>query len=71
MFELGNNFFFGDTAMNKTITRNATIKTFEDTDFCYLELGNYKINLKEEKRRLTMKEVLFLINNFFFHNISP
>ena len=71
MLELGNNFFFGDTAMDKTTTRNATIKTVEDTDFCYLELGYYKTYLKEEKRRLTMKEVLFLVNNFFFHNISP
>ena len=68
MLELGNNFFFGDTAMDKTTTRNATIKTVEDTDFYYLEFGYYKTYLKEEKRRLTMKEVLFLINNFFFHN---
>ena len=57
--------------MDKTTTRNATIKTVEDTDFYYLELGYYKTYLKEEKRRLTMKEVLFLVNNFFFHNISP
>ena len=51
--------------MDKTTTRNAIIKTLEDTDFCYLELGYYKTYLKEEKRRLTMKEVLFLVNNFF------
>ena len=57
--------------MDKTTTRNATIKTVEDTDFYYLEFGYYKTYLKEEKRRLTMKEVLFLVNNFFFHNISP
>ena len=69
--ELGNNFFFGDTALDKTTTRNATIKTVEDTDLCYLELDYYKYYLKEEKRRLTMKEVLFLVDNFFFKNISP
>ena len=71
ILELGNNFFFGDTALDKTTTRNATIKTVEDTDFCYLELDYYKSYLKEEKRRLTMKEVLFLVDNFFFKNISP
>ena len=54
--------------MDKTTTRNATIKTLEDTDFYYLEFGYYKTYLKEEKRRLTMKELLFLINDFFFHN---
>jgi hypothetical protein len=54
--------------MDKTTTRNATIKTLEDIDFYYLKFGYYKTNLKEEKRRLTMKEVLFLVNNFFFHN---
>ena len=71
ILELGNNFFFGDTALDKTTTRNATIKTVEDTDFCYLELDYYISYLKDEKRRLTMKEVLFLVDNFFFKNISP
>ena len=69
--ELGNNFFFGDTALDKTTTRNATIKTVVDTDFCYLELDYYKSYLRNEKQRLTMKEVNFLINNFCFVNLTP
>ena len=69
--ELGNNFFFGDTALDKTTTRNATIKTVVDTDFCYLELDYYKSYLRNEKQRLTMKEVTFLINNFCFVKLTP
>jgi CRP-like cAMP-binding protein len=71
ILELGNNFFFGDTALDKTTTRNATIKTVVDTDLCYLELDYYKSYLRNEKQRLTMKEVTFLINNFCFVNLTP
>ena len=69
--ELGNSFFFGDTALDKTTTRNATIKTVVATDLCYLELDYYKSYLRNEKQRLTMKEVTFLINNFCFVNLTP
>ncbi len=69
--ELGNNFFFGDTALDKTTTRNATIKTVVDTDFCYLELDYYKSYLRNEKQRLTMNEVNFLVSNFCFQTINP
>ena len=68
--ELGNNFFFGDTALDKTTTRNATIKTVVDTDFCYLELDYYKSYLRNEKQRLTMKEVNFLVSNFCFQTVN-
>ena len=68
--ELGNNFFFGDTALDKVTTRNATIKTVNDTDFCYLELDYYKSYLRNEKQRLTMKEVNFLVSNFCFQTVN-
>ena len=35
--------------MDKTTTRNATIKTVEDTDFYYLELGYYNLLRKISK----------------------
>ena len=68
--ELGNNFFFGDTALDKVTTRNATIKTVNDTDLCYLELDYYKSYLRNEKQRLTMKEVNFLVSNFCFQTVN-
>ena len=64
--ELGTNDFFGDSALDKKTTRNATIKTVQDTHFCYLELNHYSYYLRDEKQKLTKKEVEFLVKNFFF-----
>ena len=36
IIELEQGAFFGDVALDKQKTRNATIKTLEDTHFCYL-----------------------------------
>ncbi len=33
--------FFGDSALDKKTIRNATIQTFTNTHFCYLELFHY------------------------------
>ena len=62
-------FFFVDTALDKTTTRNVTIQTVTDTDLCYWELDYYKTYWRNEKQRLTMKEV-FLLTNFCFQTIN-
>ena len=50
IIELGKGSFFGDTALDKLTTRNATIKTIEDTHFCCL--GNHHYNLLSMHRNL-------------------
>lgn len=67
--ELGQGAFFGDSALDKQTTRNATIKTIEDTHFCFLHCQYYNSYLKQEKQRITLKEINFLLNNFFFDKI--
>ena len=67
--DMTNGCFFGDCALDKETTRNATIKTTEDTHFCYLDYDNYNLYLKIEKQRLTAKEISFLIDSFIFRNI--
>ena len=67
--ELGNQNFFGDSALDKKTTRNATIQTVTNTHFCYLELVHYTYYLRDEKQKLTMREIDFLVKNFFFQGI--
>ena len=67
--ELSDFDFFGDSAMDKTTTRNATIKACVDTSLCYLDIKDYTKYLKDEKIKITQKEVRYLIDNFFFKNI--
>ena len=69
IIELGKGSFFGDTALDKLTTRNATIKTIEDTHFCCLGNHHYNSYIRIEKQRLTNKEISFLVDNFFFKNI--
>ena len=69
IIELGKGSFFGDTALDKLTTRNATIKTTDDTHFCYLGNHHYNSYIRLEKQRLTNKEISFLVDNFFFKNI--
>ena len=61
--------YFGDSAMDKTTTRNATIKACVDTALCYLDIKDYNKYLKDEKIKITQKEVRYLIDNFFFKHI--
>ena len=67
--ELGSENFFGDSALDKKTTRNATIQTVTNTHFCYLELVHYSYYLRDEKQKLTMREIDFLVKNFFFQGI--
>ena len=69
IIELGKGSFFGDTALDKLTTRNATIKTTDDTHFCYLGNHHYNSYIRLEKQRLTNKEISFLVDNFFFKSI--
>lgn len=62
--------YFGDCALDKKTVRNATIRTIEDTHFCYLDIQNYNNYLLAEKNRLGALEISFLVTNFFFRNIS-
>ena len=63
---LGKGAFFGDSALDKQTTRNATIITTDDTHFCYLHCKDYNSFLKHEKQRITFNEIHFLLDNFFF-----
>ena len=67
--ELGKGSFFGDCALDKETTRNATIQAVEDTHFCYLDYHHYNCYLKLEKQRLNTKEINFLKDNFIYRNI--
>ena len=67
--ELSDFDYFGDSAMDKTTTRNATIKACVDTSLCYLDIKDYNKYLKDEKIKITQKEVRYLIDNFFFKHI--
>jgi len=72
---LGPGFFFGDNALEKGVTytgnkRNATIRAETDVVLGWLNSADY-IDIIAPKRRLEkLKEINFLLNNFFFHDIS-
>lgn len=67
--ELGKGSFFGDCALDKETTRNATIQAVEESHFCYLDYHHYNCYLKLEKQRLNTKEINFLKDNFIYQNI--
>jgi CRP-like cAMP-binding protein len=69
IIELGKGTFFGDTALDKLTTRNATIQTTDDTHFCFLGNNHYSSYIKLEKERLTNKEINFIVDNFFLKDI--
>lgn len=62
--------FFGDSALDKGTTRNATVITTQDTNLLYLDSFNYCLHLQKEKEIITNKEVNFLQQNYFFNNIQ-
>lgn len=72
---LGPGFFFGDNALEKGVVytgnrRNATIRAETDVVLGWLNSADY-IDIIAPKRRLEkLKEINFLLNNFFFQEIS-
>ena len=68
---LETNDYFGDAALDCNTTRNATIIASDDTDLGYLEMGLYHNNIGEEKSKLILQKINFLLKNFFFKNIIP
>ena len=62
--------YFGDTAFDTNNNRNATIKILEDTHLCYLEKENYDLFLRAEKKTKRLSSIHFLLDNFFFKDLS-
>ena len=64
--------FFGDAALETKIKkRNASIRTEEDCIICSLSNEYYISLIAEENKKLRIIDLQFLLNNFFFHEISP
>lgn len=64
--------FFGDAALEAKIKkRNATIRAEEDCIICSLSNEYYGSLIAEENKRLKIIDLQFLVNNFFFKEISP
>ena len=64
--------FFGDAALEAKIKkRNASIRTEEDCIICSLSNEYYISLIAEENKKLRIIDLQFLLNNFFFHEISP
>ena len=67
---LGNNEFFGESAMGENEKRNATIRVLEDSYLGYLSANLYKTNFFAEKKLAMQNKIHFLSNRFFFKNIN-
>ena len=68
---LGPGFFFGDAALEvKVNKRNATIRAEEETILGFLKSVDYSNMIAPQRKIEKMKEINFLINNFFFKNIN-
>ena len=64
--------FFGDAALENTIKkRNASIRCEEDCIICSLSNLYYSSLIAEENKKLKIIDLQFLLNNFFFKEISP
>lgn len=68
---LGNNEFFGESAMGENEKRNATIRVLENSYLGYLSANLYKTNFFEEKKQAMQNKVNFLNTRFFFKYINP
>ena len=63
--------FFGDSALeDRSKKRNASIRTEEDSIICCLSNKFYLSLIAEENKKLKTIDLQFLLNNFFFHEIS-
>ena len=68
---IGPGFFFGDAALEVHVNkRNATIRAEEDTVLGFLKSVDYSNMIAPQRKMEKMKEINFLINNFFFKNIN-
>ena len=67
---LGNNEFFGESAMGENEKRNATIRVLEDSYLGYLSANLYKTNFFAEKKLAMQNKIHFLNTKFFFKNIT-
>ena len=68
---LGPGFFFGDAALEvKVNKRNATIRAEEDTVLGFLKSVDYSNMIAPQRKIEKMKEINFLVNNFFFKYIN-
>ena len=67
---LETNSYFGDSTMDSSTTRNATVIASEDTDVGYLEMKLYHTHISQEKIKLNNKKLRFFIENFFFQRIN-
>ena len=69
---LGPGLYFGDFALDSEVNkRNATIRAEEDSYFGWLRTADYLNMIAPKRRYEKMKEIAFLFNSFFFHNINP
>ena len=68
---LGPGFFFGDSALEERVNkRNATIRAEEDSVLGFLKSVDYLNMIAPQRKIEKMKEIYFLVNNFFFKNIK-
>ena len=67
---LGNNEFFGESAMGENEKRNATIRVLEDSYIGYLSANLYKTNFFAEKKLAMQNKVHFLNTRFFLKYIN-
>ena len=68
---LGPGFFFGDSALEeKKNKRNATIRAEEDSVLGFLKSVDYSNMIAPQRKIEKMKQINFLISNFFFKNIN-
>ena len=68
---MGPGFFFGDAALEEKVNkRNATIRAEEDCILGFLKSADYANMILPQRKLEKMKEVNFLISNYFFKNIN-
>ncbi len=68
---LGSGYFFGDSALDgKDIKRNETIRAEENTILGCIKTNDYLNIIAPQKKIEKMKDIHFLINNFFFKDIK-
>ena len=67
---IGNNEFFGESAMGENEKRNATIRVLEDSYLGYLSANLYKTNFFAEKKLAMKNKINFLNTKFFFNRIT-
>lgn len=61
--------FFGDTAIDEQKERNATIVTQEISLIGAIECGIYRDFIRADKLKIKLKEINFLLENFFMSSI--